>query len=201
MNSDMWDERYAEKELIWSAGPNLFLPPIVERLEVGSALDLACGEGRNAIWLARKGWDVTGVDFSPVAIDKARTVARDTSIEWIVADITSYEAQRQYDLVIIVYVHMGPEDMAALFTRAVEALAPGGTLVAIGHALRNLAEGVSGPQNPELLWTKERIAPLVDGLEVRLIDEVLRPVEDSDTDAIDILIHAVNPNQLTEAPR
>ena len=189
----MWDTRYEEKDLIWSAEPNIFLPPIVAGLEVGTALDLACGEGRNSIWLAGAGWDVTGVDFSGVAIDKAKTLAGDIAVDWHVADITAYESLRAFDLVIVVYVHLGPEAMQALFDTATDALAPGGTLIAVGHALRNLTDGVGGPPYPEILWTDETIASLVGGLEVVSLGEVLRPVDESDVDAIDILLHATKP--------
>ena len=193
MDSHGWDARYEEKELVWPGEPNLFLPPIVESLTPGTALDLACGEGRNAIWLARGGWDVTAVDFSPVGIEKGRQIAGDTSVEWVVADVTSYEAERRFDLVMIVYVHMLDDDTGNLFDRAITALAPGGTLIGVGHALRNLTEGVGGPPYPEILWTAERIAPFLRGLDIVELAERLRPVDDSDIPAIDLLIHATKP--------
>jgi SAM-dependent methyltransferase len=193
MDSHGWDTRYEEKELVWSAEPNMFLPPIVDVRDVGSALDLACGEGRNAIWLARQGWNVTGVDFSSVAIEKAKKIAGDTSVTWVVADITAYEPDRRFDLVIIVYVHLEPVGLRSLFDNASEALAPGGTLIAVGHALRNLTDGVGGPPFPGILWTEDKIAPLVHDLNVISLGEVLRPVEDSDVDAIDLLVHAMKP--------
>ncbi len=193
MDNHEWDTRYEEEELVWSAEPNLFLPPIVEQLEVGTALDLACGEGRNAVWLARQGWDVTGVDYSSVGIDKATKIAGDTDVDWVVADVTTYEPRTTFDLVIIVYVHLDPDGMRSLFANAARALAPGGTLIAMGHALRNLTEGVGGPPYPEILWTEEKIAPLLKSLDVVSLGEVLRPVDGSDVDAIDILLHAKKP--------
>lgn len=193
MDSHAWDARYTEKELVWSAEPNRFLPPLIDPLPAGTALDLGCGEGRNAIWLAREGWDVTGVDFSPVAIDKARRLAGGTAIDWVVGDITEYEADATFDLVMIVYIHLDSQGMASLFRCARNALAPGGTLIGLGHALRNLTDGVGGPQYPEILWTEERILPLVDRLEVASLTEMFRPVEGSDVDAIDLLLHATKP--------
>lgn len=193
MDSHGWDTRYQEKDLVWSAEPNRFLPPIVEGLDVGSALDLACGEGRNAIWLARQGWSVTGVDFSAVGIEKAKASGGDTVVDWVVADVTSFVPDRAFDLVMIVYVHLEVDDMKRLFQRAVDALAPGGTLIGVGHALRNLAEGVGGPPYPDILWTEDRIAPLVEGLNVIQLTEVLRPVEDSGVNAIDLLLQATTP--------
>jgi SAM-dependent methyltransferase len=171
----------------------MFLPPIVEGLDIGSALDLACGEGRNAIWLARQGWDVTGVDFSPVGIEKAREVAGNAPVDWIVADVTAFAPDEKFDVVMIFYVHLAPPDMERLFSRAIAALAPGGTLVGVGHALDNLTNGVGGPQSPEILWTEDRIAPLVADLDIVMLAESLRPVEGSEVDAIDLLLQATNP--------
>lgn len=193
MNSDTWDARYEEDDLVWSAEPNTFLPPIVAGLEVGTALDLACGEGRNSIWLAAAGWDVVGVDFSGVAIDKAKGMAGDIFVDWQVADATTYEPRRAFELVIIVYVHLDPDAMRALFDTATGALTPGGTLIAVGHALRNLTDGVGGPSYPDILWTEEKIAPLVDDLDIVSLGEVLRPVDGSEVDAIDLLVHATKP--------
>lgn len=193
MDSHGWDERYEEKELVWPAEPNTFLPPIVDTLEVGSALDLACGEGRNAIWLARQGWDVTGVDFSAVGIGKARKLAGDSHVDWVVADVTSYEPDRKFDLVMIVYVHLEVASMERLFASAIDALAPGGTIIGVGHALRNLADGVGGPPIPEILWTEALVAPLVGTLNIVELTEVLRPVDGSDNDAIDLLLRATKP--------
>jgi SAM-dependent methyltransferase len=198
MDNSGWDARYKEKDLVWSAKPNVFLPPLVDPLEVGSALDLACGEGRNAIWLAQNGWEVTGVDFSAVGIDKAKRIARDTEVAsemtWVVADATTYSPDKSFDLVLIFYVHLDASAMVSLFDRAIAALAPGGTLIAIGHALRNLEDGVGGPPYPDILWTEERIEPLVNGLDIASIGEVLRPVDGSETDAIDILVAGTFPS-------
>jgi len=189
----MWDARYEEDDLVWSAEPNTFLPPIVAGLEVGTALDLACGEGRNSIWLAAAGWDVVGVDFSGVAIDKAKRMAGDIFVDWQVADATRYEPRRAFDLVIIIYVHLDPDAMRALFDTAAGALTPGGTLIAVGHALRNLTDGVGGPSYPDILWTEDKIAPLVNDLGIVSLGEVLRPVDGSEVDAIDMLVHATKP--------
>ena len=144
----MWDQRYEGAELAWSAEPNLFLPPLVEGLEPGKALDIACGEGRNAIWLARQGWEVTAVDFSPVGIEKAWQLSDGVEVEWVVADVTLYEPTTTFDLVVVFYLHVLPEDLAAVMQMATEALAPGGTLFAVGHAVRNMTDGHGGPQYP-----------------------------------------------------
>ena len=186
----MWDQRYEESDLVWSAEPNRFLPELVSGLQPGRALDLACGEGRNAIWLARNGWDVTGVDFSPVAIEKAWQLADDADVEWVVADVTEFEPTAPYDLAILFYLHVLPEDLAGTIARAVDALSEGGRLIAVGHAVRNLEEGHGGPPYPEILWSEEVILPMLDGVEILELGERLRPVPEADATAIDLVIHA-----------
>jgi SAM-dependent methyltransferase len=194
MDTSMWDARYAESELVWSAEPNLFLPPLVEDMEPGTALDLACGEGRNAIWLARQGWDVTAVDFSAVGIDKARRLAGDLDVEWVVADVTEYEPVRHFDLVVIFYLHLPEARMAEVFDRAVAAVRPGGTFFGVGHAVRNITDGYGGPPVPDLLWSEDRITPLVEGLDVLELGERLRYVPSADATAIDLAVHAIKPS-------
>lgn len=193
MDSRGWDTRYKDNELVWSEEPNIFLPPIVESLEVGSALDLACGEGRNAIWLARLGWDVTGVDFSAIGIAKAREIAGNISVDWIVDDVTDFTPTKRFDLVLIIFVHLDPQERELLFDRAISALSPGGTLIGVGHSLRNLTDGVGGPPYPEILWTEARIGLLVGCLDVATLTEVSRPVDGSEVPAIDLLLQATMP--------
>ena len=91
-----WDERYRAAEFVWSTQPNRFLPPAVEGLTPGRALDVACGEGRNAVWLATQGWEATGVDFSATGLEKAARLAEtnNVTVEWICADVTSWESAR-----------------------------------------------------------------------------------------------------------
>jgi SAM-dependent methyltransferase len=190
MDSTNWDERYSETELTWGAGPNVFLSPLVETLSVGTALDIACGEGRNSLWLADRNWDVTGVDFSSVAIEKARLLARDVSVSYEVADVTSYEPRHSFDLVMVFYLHLMEADTRSMLDMAAAAVAPGGTLFAVGHALRNLTDGVGGPPYPEILWTEELVTPSLDGFKMVELGERMRPVEGSSKDAIDLVVHA-----------
>ena len=189
----MWNDRYEDSELVWGKGANQFLPPLVEDLAPGRALDVASGEGRNAIWLARQGWDVTAVDFSATGIDKARTLAGDTVVDWVVGDVTAYEPEGVFDLVVVFYLHLMPSDLADAFALATAALAPGGTFFAVGHALANLTDGHGGPQYADVLWTEELIAPMVKGLTVVELGERLRPVPDADATAIDVVVHATAP--------
>ena len=149
MDRHDWDERYQGESLVWSAEPNRFLVAELEGLTPGRALDVACGEGRNAIWLAEQGWTVTGVDFSEVGLDKARRLAaaRGVSVTWELADVTDYAPVREhFDLVIVLYLHLTEGPRRVVFSRAAAAVAPGGTLLVVGHDSTNPEVGWGGPR-------------------------------------------------------
>jgi SAM-dependent methyltransferase len=192
-----WDRRYAGVDSLWARKPNRFLVAETEELAPGRALDLACGEGQNAIWLAQRGWQVTGVDFSEVAIEKARarSAAAGVDVELVCADLRQYEPEPgAYDLVVILYLHVFAPERGPILERAAAALAPGGTLLLVGHDLLNLTEGVGGPSDPRLLHTPDDIVPELPGLEVVKAERVLRDVADADRPAIDALVRAAKPS-------
>ena len=193
MRREDWDRRYAEVENLWAAKPNRFLVAEVEDLQPGRALDLACGEGQNGIWLASLGWEVTGVDFSEVAIAKARTrAAREAvDVEFVCEDLVTYEpGESAYDLVVLLYLHIPGSWRPGVLARAAAALRAGGTLVLVGHDLTNLTDGVGGPSDPDLLFTPDQIASELPGLEIEKAERVLRDVKGEDRDAIDTLVRA-----------
>jgi SAM-dependent methyltransferase len=191
-----WDERYAGDELVWTAEPNRFLVAEVEGLTPGRALDLACGEGRNAVWLAERGWAVTGVDFSTVGLDKARRLAdaRHVSVQWERADVTEYQPPAEgFDLVIVMYLHLPESSRRIAFRRAAGAVAPGGTLLVVGHDSTNPNEGWGGPQDSAVLYGPDDVVADVDGLDIVKAERVRRPVQtgDGERTAIDVLVRAV----------
>lgn len=202
MRSADWDRRYAEKELVWSAGPNRFLVAEAEALEPGAALDLACGEGRNALWLAERGWRVAGIDFSPVAVEKARRIAerRGVAADFRVGDVLELDDAAAYDLVLVFYLQLPAEEMRRAVAAAARAVAPGGTFLLVGHDARNLTEGWGGPQDPAVLYRPEEIVAALDGLEVEKAEAVLRPVEDEGATAVDALVRARRPAAPAPAP-
>jgi SAM-dependent methyltransferase len=178
MDAKAWDARYADSELVWSAEPNLFVARECADLTPGVALDLAAGEGRNAIWLAKQGWDVTAVDFSRTALDKGAKVAGDTPVRWICADATSWQPDRAYDLVVLAYLQLVAEQRTAAVRVAFDALAPGATLLVVAHDSTNLTEGTGGPTDPAVLYTAEDVLADLEGrdFEVRLAERVERVV-------------------------
>jgi SAM-dependent methyltransferase len=199
VDATMWDQRYAGTDLVWTAEPNRFLVEQVAGLASGRALDLACGEGRNAVWLASLGWRVTGVDFSAVGLDKARRLAaaKGVTCEWVVADVTTFEPQAgAFDLVVMLYLHLRADAFAAAVRHAVGGIAPGGTLLVVGHDSTNLTDGVGGPRDPAVLYGPDEVMVHLDGLVVERAERVRRPVAtDAGTvDAIDVLVRARRPS-------
>jgi SAM-dependent methyltransferase len=196
---DDWDRRYAEPRLVWSAEPNRFLVEELAGLPPGRALDLACGEGRNAIWLARRGWEVTGVDFSGVAVDKARRMGVEAGVDarFDRADLAEHvPAPGSADLVALMYLQVPEPLRATVLGRAAAALRPGGTLLWVAHDLRNLDGGHGGPRNPDVLSTPEGVAAALEGLDVLRAEVVRRPVrtDAGEAVALDTLVRAVRPD-------
>jgi SAM-dependent methyltransferase len=195
MQSDDWDRRYGGEELVWSIEPNRFVAAETAALSPGRALDVACGEGRNAIWLAQQGWEVVAADFSAVALDKGRRLSEraEVTVEWVEADITAWDPPGPFDLIVVSYLQLPAGPLTMAFGRLVPALGPGGTLVVVGHDRRNLAEGVGGPQSLDVLLDAEEVLALLPGLEVERAGVVERPVEGADRPALDTLVRAHRP--------
>jgi SAM-dependent methyltransferase len=193
VNSEDWNRRYAAAELLWSAGPNRFLVAETESLEPGTALDVACGEGRNAVWLADRGWQVTAVDYADVALTKARRRADGLAIELVLADVVAWQPDGVYDLVVVLYLQLPAEEMAAVLCTASAAVAAGGTFLLVGHDLTNLTDGHGGPSSPDVLYTPDDIVDALQGLVVEKAERVLRPVDGADRPAIDCLVRATRP--------
>jgi SAM-dependent methyltransferase len=157
VDADSWDERYAATELVWSREPNQFVARECADLEPGRAVDLAAGEGRNAIWLASRGWQVTAVDFSAVALDKGRRLDTEQRVTWECADATTWTSDEPVDLAVIAYLQL-PADQRRLANRAAfAALRPGGTFLLVAHDATNLAEGTGGPQDERVLMTADDV--------------------------------------------
>ncbi|NLW98170.1 MAG: class I SAM-dependent methyltransferase [Actinomycetales bacterium] len=191
---DLWNERYASAERVWSSGPNEHVEQIVAQFEPGTAVDLGAGEGRHALWLAERGWRVTAVDFAEVGLARGRREAEERGlgdrIDWVVADVTRWSPPEgeAFDLVLIAYLHL-PEDV---FTAATAWVAPGGHLVVVGHALRNLTEGSGGPQDPALLHSPDQLRQKASGLDIIRCEEVGRTTS-SGAPAIDVVLVAARP--------
>lgn len=199
MDSNAWDARYTGTELVWSAGPNVWVEQVCGGLAPGTAVDLAAGEGHNALWLAAKGWHTTAVDFSGVALDRARALAVERlgpdadRLSTVQADLTTYAPNSEYDLVLVVYLQLTAAERAIALRTAAGAVAPGGRLLVVAHHSDNLTQGVGGPQSPAALYTEQDVLDDVEQplrerhLTVERAERVLRDV-DGGRQAVDTLV-------------
>jgi SAM-dependent methyltransferase len=160
-NEAFWDERYSTHTALWSGHPNANLIAEVSELVPGRALDIGCGEGADVHWLAEQGWLVTGLDVSGVALDRAAAQAAKLApgvsarIDWVHADVAEWVPPAvSYDLVSAQYVHLPRGMRDTLLARLLASVAPGGTLLFVGHHPSDLA-AAPRPFDPELFFTGE----------------------------------------------
>lgn len=199
MDAASWDERYGGSELVWKAEPNRFVAEELSGLKPsGRAVDLAAGEGRNAVWLAEQGWEVDAVDYSAVALEKAEQIAagRGVRLHTVRTDLTAWAPREaMYDLVLIAYLHLPWPEMAQVLPRAATAVREGGTLLLVGHDAANPEHGHGGPQNPRVLYSAGQVADLWRPYAgILRAETVSRPVTDAEggsRTALDALVRAV----------
>jgi SAM-dependent methyltransferase len=196
MEREDWNRRYAAKEFIWTVNANRFLVAEAANLLPGRALDLAAGEGRNAVWLAERGWAVRAIDFSDVAIEKGKRLAAARQVadkvDFQIVDLRGYEPEvHHFDLVALMYLQIPRAEREPIFIRAARAVAPGGTFLLVAHDSANLLHGYGGPQQPDVLYTAEQVVNALGGeLEIEKATPVKRLVETDDGTkvAIDCLV-------------
>lgn len=165
-----WDERYGSRSELWSGRPNPQLIEHASALTPGTALDVGCGEGADAIWLAERGWQVAAVDVSPVALRRGATRAAELGdavaqrIDWRHEDLLASTGPepRSFDLVSAQFMHLPKAPREALFARLAAGVAPGGTLVIVGHHPSDLQTTIKRPPNPDLLFTATEVAATLD---------------------------------------
>lgn len=167
-NAERWDKKYAERDSLWSGHANPALREVVARLDPGTALDVGCGEGGDAIWLAEQGWTVVGLDLSSVALDRAASAAAARAVgdrcTWVAGDVTEgamvagIGTDAGFDLVTSHYVHEPPEVRKAAWLAEANLVAPGGVLLIVGHHPDDEAPLGRGPRNPVVLFTPDEVA-------------------------------------------
>jgi SAM-dependent methyltransferase len=199
-----WDERYRSHSSLWSGKPNPHLVSETGGLAPGTALDAGCGEGADAIWLAGRGWRVTAVELSAVALqraaDNARRLGADADadaaadaaerIEWVHQDLASWEpGPVRYDLVSAQYLHLLPEPRQALFSRLAAAVAPGGTLLIVGHHPSDLQTTMPRPPILGLYFTGDDIASALDPGDWDIVTNAAAERTATDPDGQAVTIH------------
>ncbi|HEV7973685.1 class I SAM-dependent methyltransferase [Amycolatopsis sp.] len=173
-----WEERYREKTAVWSGQPNQQLVDEASDLPVGTALDVGCGEGGDTLWLASRGWKVTAVDFSTVALNRAAGHLGDLAegVEWVHADLTKWTPSAgHFDLVTAQFMHLPTADREPLFARLADSVAPGGTLLIVGHCMNDLHVAAHRP--PDMFFTADEVAKSLDPgqWEIVVAEERRRP--------------------------
>lgn len=190
MTAQDWDSRYSAAQQ-WSDEPNAVAASLLEAVPPGRALDLAAGEGRMALWLAGRGWQVTALDFSAAGLARgeARAVELGVHVDWQVADATTAELGEQvYDLVLVLYLHLPREQLADVLCRAAAAVGPGSQLLVLGHDRDNLERGVGGPPDPDVLYDTALLREGAQGLVVEQLAQMDRLV--GEHTAVDTLLVA-----------
>lgn len=185
----MWDERYATQG--WSQNPDEALVELVTPLKQGQALDLGCGTGRNSMWLARQGWNVTGIDASKTGLKMLSDHATGEALHLILeqADLHTYEPTvESYVLVVIANIHLAPEERENFFDRAAAAVTPGGHLYIIGHHVD--AFGKSGPPNRARLFDESLFRDRFAGFSIKTLDRRETLSDIGETEDVSLLLWA-----------
>ena len=189
MDRDQWNERYASKPILWEVDPSPFLSGELGDRPPARALDLGAGEGRTAIWLADKGWDVTAVDFSDVAIEKGRqrveALQPSGSVEWICANLVDFDpAGESYDLVLYLFIHLPPVARRLVLRRAAATLVPGGMFLVVGYDTTHVPTSQQGGRM-ENRFSPDDIADDLRGLRIERAERL------QVGDAVDAIVRAV----------
>jgi len=156
-----WNDRYSVKEYIFGTEPNQFLKEELEKIKPGRILFLAEGEGRNAVYAAKQGWQVDAIDFSTVAREKALSLAirQKVTINYDVNNLSDYKPPKNsYNVVAIFYLHVPPEVRESILKKAIEALAPDGKLILEVFEKEQVNKKTFGPSDPKVLYSLEDIA-------------------------------------------
>lgn len=197
MDSESWNQRYAGSDFVWSVTVNQFVERHLAELDPGRAVDLGAGEGRNAVWLAQRGWRVTAVDFSEVGLEKGRRLAaeHDVDVDFVCADATTWAPDGPVDLVVLAYLQLDAHGRRAVLEHAASWLAPGGTVFVIAHDRTNVTDGYGGPPSAAVCYDVDESVSALAGLEIADARVVERTVTNDDGvhTALDTLIIASRP--------
>ena len=190
---EFWDERYGSAPSIWSGKVNRQLVAEADAISPGAALDVGCGEGADALWLARRGWRVLAVDWSAVALERAAGHAADEpagdQVTWEQQDLVGWDpGPDRFDLVSSQYFHLPAAERDALFVRLAAAVRVGGTLLIVGHHPHDLQTSMPRPDHPELFYTGDQIAALLDPEAWTVVTNTAVGREVQDPDGVTITI-------------
>lgn len=177
----MWDSRYAEPEWAYGTEPNDFLVEVADRLPPGPILCLAEGQGRNAVWLAGRGHDVTAVDASLVGLERAAALAeaRRVDLQTVHADLEDYDlGHASWAGIVAIWCHLPPALRQKVLQGVVRALRPGGAFVLEAYTPAQLQHNTGGPRSLDLLYTRAELEAELQGLDLEILREVTREIHE-----------------------
>jgi len=193
-DENFWNERYGQHGKVWSGNPNPQLVAEAADLPPGTALDVGCGEGADTVWLAGRGWQVTGVDISTVALERAAAHAANLAlpgaIVWEHRDLLAWAPPASaFDLVSAQFMHLPKAGRDPLFARLAEAVAPGGTLLLVGHSPQDVEAGAHREFGADLFFTAAQLAAALDPGAWQVLVSEARPRTSSGHDGGTTTIH------------
>jgi len=191
-----WDERYNSVHALWSGKPNLHLIAEAADLSPGTALDAGAGEGADSIWLAGRGWRVTAVDISAVALDRGAAHAAAAGqevagrIQWLREDILTWAPpERAYALVCAQYMHLPTEIRRTVYARLAAAVAEQGTLLIVGHHPSDMGTTMPRPQQPDLFFTGDDLTAEFDSRDWVIVTNTVAAREATDPEGRPVTLH------------
>ncbi len=206
MDRASWDEKYRAQARLWSDEPNATLVAECATLAAGTALDFGCGEGADALWLATRGWRVTGVDISSVAIERAATQVAAygddvaARIAWAQADLATWApTPTAFDLVTTHFMQLVTAERDVMIRKIASAVAPGGTLLVVAHHPSDLQTAVRRPPMPELFYTADDVVASLEPRRWTIVASEARSRTARDAAGADATVHdaLVNARRIT----
>ncbi len=158
-DAEFWDRMYRHRPAEWDGEPNPLLAEVAAGLAPGTALDMGCGEGADAVWLAQRGWQVMAVDLSQVALERGRAADPAQQVTWVQADLHAWKPPAEaFDLVSAHFLHIPPAGRREFFDGLARAVRPNGTLLVVAHDASDLETSIGRPPIPDLYFTAEEVA-------------------------------------------
>ena len=171
---DFWNERYSDHEFVYGTEPNHFFKQQINEIKPGSILLPADGEGRNAIYAASLGWDVTAVDYSQEARQKALKLAKDREldIQYHISDLADFDfGESVYDAAAFIYVHLPRSIINEVYQNVIKSLKKGASIIVEVYSVNQLGRDSGGPTDERVLYTKDGLRKLLTGTDIQMLEE------------------------------
>lgn len=181
--SEFWNERFSTGEYIYGTNPNRFFKEKIDGLKSGKLLLLGEGEGRNAVYASKNGWEVDAVDFSETAKEKALKLATQNNVKvnYTVSNLSDFNPEENYyDAIVLIFIHLKPDVRKIVHKRAVNALKHKGKIILEVFEKKQLGKNSGGPQNEEMLYSKDELENDFKNLRIHLLEEKTISLDEGD---------------------